>query len=180
MKRAIYPLYAPADEGRALPILEALREKGVTVRGPQAKAGKGDALLLFLSGNVGAEGPLADAFFRLNVGRELVIPVDLDGCMPSPELQSALMARHTLDGAKYSVPELADRIARAIEVRQKNRLPLILSVAAAAILLLAGGVILWRNLTKAPATEATATSAPGCLAAIWEAHRAMDSTRLWR
>ena len=51
MKRAIYPLYAPADEGKVQPILTALKAKGVAVRDPRTKAGKGDALLLFLSGN---------------------------------------------------------------------------------------------------------------------------------
>ncbi|MBQ9323174.1 MAG: hypothetical protein IJR81_02930, partial [Clostridia bacterium] len=90
MKRAIYPLYAPADEGRVKPILDALQQKGVTVR---TKApGKGDALVLFLSENLPAEGPETDAFFRLNAGRELVIPVNLDGSTPPEELQSALMA----------------------------------------------------------------------------------------
>ena len=153
MKRAIYPLYAPADEGKVQPILTALKAKGVAVRDPQAKAGKGDALLLFLSGNFSAEGPEADDFFRLNVGRELVIPVNLDNTMPPETLQNALMARHTLNGAKYGPEELADRIAKAVKGDGKNRLPLILSIAAAVILLAVGAVVLIRALAARPVQE---------------------------
>ena len=80
MKRAVYPLYAPADESRVKPILDALEAKGVTVR--IADPRKGDALVLFLSENVISQGPEADDFFRLNAGRELVIPVTLDRSTP--------------------------------------------------------------------------------------------------
>ena len=80
MKRAIYPLYAPADESRVKPILDALGQRGVTVR--SAKPGKKDALMLFLSESLSADSPAVDDFFRLNAGRELVIPVNLDGCTP--------------------------------------------------------------------------------------------------
>ena len=111
MKRAIYPLYAPADESRVKPILDALKKKGVAVRAADPR--KGDALMLFLSENVAADSPEADAFFRLNAGRALVIPVNLDGSTPPEELQRALMARHGLDGQKYGPEELADRIATA-------------------------------------------------------------------
>ena len=150
MKRAVYPLYAPADESRVRPILDALEQKGVTVRSGQAGPGKGDALVLFLSKNVSAEGPEAEAFFRLNADRALVIPVDLDGSAPPEELQSALMARHSLDSTKYTAGELADRIARAVKGDEKSRLPLILSVAAAVILLAVGGVVLWKNRPASP------------------------------
>ena len=94
MKRAIYPLYASADENTVKPILQALRDRNANVRDPRSKAGQGDALLLFLSKNMVADGPEADAFFRLNAGRELVIPVNLDGCTPPEDLNNALMARH--------------------------------------------------------------------------------------
>ena len=157
MKRAIYPLYAPADEGRVRPILDALAQTGAAVRGAGAKPGREDALLLFLSKNVAADGPEAETFFRLNAGRALVIPVDLDGSTPPEELQNALMARHTLDGRKYSAQELAERIARAATGEGRNRLPLVLSVAAV-ILLAAGGVALWKNRPAQP-TEALVTEA---------------------
>ena len=162
MKRLIYPLYAPADAAKVKPILDALEAKGAALRDRQANPGKEDALLLFLSEGLKADGPEADAFFRLNAGRELVIPVNLDGCTPPEELQNALMARHALDGRKYGPAELADLIARATRSEGKSRLPLILSVAAAVILLAVGGVILWKNKSAAPVqtTVAEATSAP--------------------
>ena len=142
MKRAIYPLYAPADEGRVKPILDALQQKGVTVR---TKApGRGDALVLFLSENLPAEGPETDAFFRLNAGRELVIPVNLDGSTPPEELQSALMARHALDGRKYGTAELAERdyinqlADGSIEISEKGKKALEPYRVRKAIILAAG------------------------------------------
>ena len=148
MKRAIYPLYAPADESRVKPILDALKKKGVTVRGADPR--KGDALVLFLSENVAADSPEGDEFFRLNAGRELVIPVNLDGTTPPVELQNALMARHGLDGQKYRPEELADRIAKATKGDTKNRLPLILSLAAAVTLLVVGGIVLFQKRQAPP------------------------------
>ena len=158
MKRAIYPLFAPADEARVRPVLEALRQAGVTVR--SAKPGKEDALLLFLSKNVKADGPEADGFFRLNPGRKLVIPVNLDGCTPPEELKNALMARHALDGRKYGPKELSSLIAKAAKGERKNLLPLLLSLAAV-VLLLAGGIVLWKNRSEKPGqATAVATSSP--------------------
>ena len=160
MNRAIYPLYAAADESRVRPILDALAAKGVTVR--KTSPGQGDALVLFLSSHMRGEGPEVNAFFRLSAGRALVIPVNLDGCTPPEELQSALMARHALDGQKYTGEELAGLIANAVE--KKSRLPLILSLTAAAILLFVGGLILWKQRTRpepeAPVAEATPTVEP--------------------
>ncbi len=147
MKRAIYPLYAPADESRVKPILDALKKKGVAVRAADPR--KGDALMLFLSENVAADSPEADAFFRLNAGRALVIPVNLDGSTPPEELQRALMARHGLDGQKYGPEELADRIATAAMGDRRNRLPLILSLAAVALLLV-GGIVLFQKRQAPP------------------------------
>ena len=147
MKRAIYPLYAPADESRVQPILDALKKKGVTVRAADPR--KGDALMLFLSESLAADSPEADAFFRLNAGRTLVIPVNLDGCTPPEELQRALMARHGLDGQKYGPEELADRIATAAMGDRRNRLPLILSLAAVALLLV-GGIVLFQKRQAPP------------------------------
>ena len=160
MKRAIYPLYAPTDESRVRPILDALKQKGCPVRDRLEKAGKDDALLLFLSRNVSAEGPEADDFFRLNAGRALVIPVNLDGSTPPEALQSALMARHGLDGAKYGVEELAERVAQAVQGEKKSKLPLVLSLIAAAALLTVGGVILWKNWPKAEPVVVEATAIP--------------------
>ena len=142
MKRAIYPLYAPQDESKVRPILAALKEKGVTVR---TSPGKGDGLVLFLSEHVSGDGPVADRFVRLSAGRDLVIPVNLDGSPIPEDLQSALMARHGLDGRKYGTQELADLIARAAKGDGKSRLPLILSLIGTAVLLTVGGIILFQK-----------------------------------
>ena len=163
MKRAIYPLFAAADESKARPILNALKARGVTVRDGKTDPGKEDALLLFLSGALQENDPAAEQFFRFNEGRALIIPVNLDGTTPPESLQNALMARHTLDGAKYGTEELADRIARAAKGDGKSKLPLILSVAAAVILLAVGGIIYWKNRPQTQVeqtVEATATPTP--------------------
>ncbi len=160
MKRAIYPLYAAADESRVKPILEGLKKKGVVIRA--AQPGKNDVLLLFLSKNMAAEGPEAEAFFRLSAGRALVIPVNLDGTVPPETLQNALMARHALDGRRYGPDELAELIAKAAKGAEKNRLPLILSVAAAVILLVGGAGALRKSKPATAAADAgpAATDVP--------------------
>ena len=162
MKRSIYPLYAAADEGRVKPILDALKEKGVTVQ--KASPGKRDTLVLFLSENLGGESPEESAFFRLSAGRELVIPVNLDGCTPPEELQSALMARHALDGAKYGPEELAERIAKAVGGSGGSKLPLALSLLGVLALLVVGGLIAWNRMGKPDLrtvfAQATATPEP--------------------
>ena len=160
MKRAIYPLYAPNDESRVRPILDDLQKRGFTVRNGQAKAGKDDALVLFLSENISAEGPEADAFFRLNSGRELVIPVNLDGCTPPKDLQNLLMARHALDGRKYGTAELTELIAKAVGGEKKNRLPLILSLLGMAALLIVGGLIVWNRMGRPDLLSVFAQATP--------------------
>ena len=160
MKRAIYPLYAPTDESSVRPILDDLQKRGFTVRNGQAKAGKDDALVLFLSEAVSAEGPEADAFFRLNSGRELVIPVNLDGCTPPKDLQNLLMARHALDGRKYGTAELTELIAKAAGGEKKNRLPLILSLLGVAALLIVGGLIVWNRMGRPDLLSVFAQATP--------------------
>ena len=163
MKRAVYPLYAPADESRVKPILDALKAKGVTVRKDDPR--KGDALVLFRSEAVKADSPAVDEFFRLYAGRELVIPVNLDGSTPPEELQNALMARHTLDGRKYSAEELSDLVAKAVKGDKKSLLPLILTLIGSAAFLAVGTILLFQQRTAPPppappATEVPATSTP--------------------
>ena len=163
MKRAIYPLYTSADESRVKPILQALKERNVPVH--TAAPRKGDALVLFLSENLGLDSPAVDRFFRLNAGRALVIPVNLDGCTPPEELQNALMARHGLDGTRYGTEELADRIAKATKGDKKSRLPLILALLGAAAVLVVGAIILFKQRPAPPpppppTTEVPATPAP--------------------
>ena len=164
MKRVIYPLYAPADDDKVAPLLEALRQQGLVVRSAQARPGRQDALVLFLSESITAGSPTLDAFFRLSAGRELVIPVNLDGCTPPEELQNALMARHALDGTKYTAVELAERIAGAAKGEKKSRLPLALAAAAAVILLAAGGIVLWKNLPRQDAGRIQADAGAPTLA----------------
>ena len=140
MKRAVYPLYAPADESRVKPILDALEAKGVTVRKDDPR--KGDALVLFLSEAVKADSPVVDQFFRL---------------------QNALMARHAIFAQRYAPAELAELIRKALP--EKRPLPLILALLGAAAFLAVGAILLFRQRQTPPppappATEIPATATP--------------------
>ena len=99
MKRAIYPLYAPADESRVKPILQTLREKGVALR--REKPRKDDALVLFLSKKLSADSPVVDEFFRLNGDRALVeFQGDYDG-LTRPGQAEKTRGRMKFSGLQY-------------------------------------------------------------------------------
>ncbi len=164
MKRAIYPLFAAADESRAKPILKAMQKEGVTIRDLDADPGPKDALVLFLSRELTGDDRALESFFRLNAGRKLVIPVYLDEAAPPEDVQNALKARHAIFAQRYSTDELSSRIAKALE--KENRLPLILSLTAAAALLAVCGVILWKSLPKKADPGAVDALAPTAAPAL--------------
>ena len=145
------------------PILDALKAKGVTVRKDDPR--KGDALVLFLSEAVKADSPVVDQFFRLNAGRELVIPVNLDGSTPPEELQNALMARHAIFAQRYAPAELAELIRKALP--EKRPLPLILALLGAAAFLAVGAILLFRQRQTPPPLR----SRPGWTASMWISSR---------
>ncbi len=145
MKQTICPLYVPADAEAVRPVLEALRKKGVTVREAD-KPKRGDAVLLFLSENLSEDSPAAAQFFALRSKNATLIPVALDSSTPPELIKNALLARHMIIAERYSVDELAERIASA--VGKKSPLPWIIGIAGAAILV-AAAVLLIVNAQKA-------------------------------
>ncbi len=153
-KRKLFPLYAKADEKRVAPILDALQTKGF----PIAKAGeapnKNGVMLLFTSDRLHDEAALLDAFFASDADGVETVPVNLDGSTPPELLQNALYSRNTIFAERYSVDELAERIASAKPFETaKKPLPVILAAAAAA-LAIAAGIFLTIKLLPAEETVA--------------------------
>ena len=164
-KPRIYPIYAPADTETVLPVLSALEEKGHRLAKEAAAPGKSDVLLLFLSERFSAEETLQERFFSADAPGRTVIPVNLDGSAPSREMERSLFARNTIPARGRSAGELAERIASAEVFRSRpGRLPRFMLVAAA-VVLLAGGLWLWRASAPKPdvpepTPEPTATPVP--------------------
>ena len=144
-KPILYPLFAKQDEKNVRPILEALQEKGFSLAPPQA-CGERDTVLFFLSRNLTEDSPLIDTFLRLDAGKRDLIPVNLDGTAPPALIEHAIMARNTVFAERYTVEELAGRIAEAVKepagLSPKVRKMLI--AAAIVVLLAVIGIVLWR------------------------------------
>lgn len=161
MKQTIYPLYAPEDAEAVRPILDALRNQGLSVREAD-KPKRSDAVLLFLSEHLKEDSPAAEQFFAVQAKTATLIPVALDGSTPPELIKNALLARHTIAAERYSADELAERIASA--VGKKNPLPWIIGIAGA-VILIAAAVLLIVNANKAKCAadepvEPTETPAP--------------------
>ncbi|MBR4906261.1 MAG: hypothetical protein IKZ44_05335 [Clostridia bacterium] len=160
MKQTICPLYAPADAEAVRPVLDALRKKGVPVRKTD-KPKRGDAVLLFLSENLKEDSPAAAQFFAIQSKTASLIPVALDESTPPELIKNALLARNTIAAERYSADELAERIASA--VAKKNRLPWIIGIAGAAVLIAAAVLLIVNAIKAKPAvtqTEPQETPAP--------------------
>ncbi len=153
-KKKLFPLYAKADEEKVMPILEALKAKGFPIADESDTPNKRCVMLLFTSERLNETPALSETFFANDAKGVGTVPVNLDGSMPPELLKNALYSRNTIFAERYSVDELAERIATAkpFEVSKKP-LPIILT-AAAAVLVIAGGIFFATKLL--PAKEAVA------------------------
>ncbi len=151
-KKKLFPLYAKTDETKVMPILDALKAQGFPVAGAGEEPRKGGVMLLFLTDHFQEDPTRMETFFRCDAKGIDAVPVNLDGTKPPEVIENALYSRNTIFAKRYSIGELASRIATAkpFEVTQKP-LPIILA-AAAAVLVLAGLIVLLIRLL--PAKEA--------------------------
>ncbi len=151
-KKKLFPLFASADRERVAPILDALKAKDYPIAGEGETPNKSGVMLLFLSERLQDEPSILDTFFANDAKGLEAVPVNLDGSQPPELLKNALYSRNTIFAERYSVDELAERIATAkpFEVTKKP-LPIILAAAAGA-LVIAGAVLLLTKLL--PAKEA--------------------------
>ena len=142
MNRVIRVLCAGADSERLRPVLDALLKKGLRVSDAH-NCGKNDIILAALSENFYADPEGTDALLGLiGAGAENVLPLQLDGVPVPDTLKNALYARNIIPAAGREPAQIAERIVSALP-RKKTRLPLILGIAAA-ILLIAGAVLIIR------------------------------------
>ncbi len=160
-KTTLIPLYAEADEPRVRPVLDALRQKRFSVSDDAQNPKTDGIVLFFLSENIGNDAAAIDRFLALDTRKAEIIPVNLDGSTPPAPIGNAIMARNTIFAERYSVEELAGRIAdaavkpAAAVSRTRNW---IIAAAAAAVLALVG-IVLWRVIPKG-SEPAAAEAAP--------------------
>ena len=141
--RNIKVLFTEADRARLQPLFEELRAKGLRVQEAGDALKTSEAVLAVLSENAYADKKLIDRVLGLiGAGAEALLPLQLDGA-PIPEaVMHALYARNIIFAAERDDKLIAERIVDALP-KKKNRLPLILSVAAA-VFIAAAGLLIWR------------------------------------
>ena len=154
MKKALHILCADRDRQALEPVLDTLRARGLRIS-EDPNAGKGGLVLAVLSESMYADPEKTRALLELvGAGAETVLPLQLDAA-PIPEaLKKALYTRNIISAAGRDPEQLAERIATAIP-SPPPVLPKIL-IAAALVLALAGGALIWRALqARSPAVPAT-------------------------
>ena len=151
-KKKLFPLFAEADKERVAPILDALRAKGFPIADESEMPKKSGVMLLFTSERLNEAITLMETFFANDAKGVETVPINLDGSTPPELLKNALYSRNTIFAERYSVEELAQRIATAKPFEAtKKPLPIILAFAAAA-LVIAGGIFLATKLLPAKET----------------------------
>lgn len=160
-KQNLYPLFVQEDEQIVRPILEALRKEGLSVS--TAKTPKqNDIVLFFLSDNLTKDSPAIDDFLRYDAQKCSIIPVNLDGSTPPALIENAILARNTIFAERYTVEDLAGRIADSLK-RPGVVIPHVwrlIILAAAVILLAAAGILLYRAFAGKGETEPAAEATP--------------------
>lgn len=156
-KRALLKvLAAPEDLEKLRGIFVQLRSSGVVISEETGKLGKKDMVLAVLSDRFYRNGELkAQLFDQLAAGAELLLPLNLEDAPIPDEIMNLLLARNIIMSAGRTDELLAQQILSAIP-EKKNPLPKLLA-AAVAVLVLLGGLFLWRALRPAetdPAVEA--------------------------
>ena len=161
MKKLLQAIYSAADEAAVGPILDALQAKDFRVKNADAPK-KGEAVLLFLSAAFAADEAAQERFFAAESAGAAVVPVDLDGAAQPELIASALMAKNAIAAQGRTTEEIAARIASAEAFAEKG-MPKKLSrvlIAAAALLILAAGLWIWRSTpTRAEKRERAAVLA---------------------
>ena len=158
LKKTVFPLYAAKDEPQVRPILDALSEKDFPV---SAKPDRRGAVLLFLSDRLSDEPQLSETFFRLDAKGFEIVPVNLDGTKPPELIENALYSRNTIFAERYSTEELVNRIVSAKPLQaKKSRLPLVLALGAAALLVVAAVVLILKLLPAKETAAEIPTPAP--------------------
>ena len=151
MKKSLHILCADRDRQALEPVLEALRAKGLRIA-EKPGAGKGALVLAALSESFYSEPGKTEALLELvGAGTAQLLPLQLDTAPIPEDLKKALYTRNIIPAAGRDPEQLAQRIAAALPAPPPV-LPKLL-IAAALVLALAGGFLLWRSLQN-PGTPA--------------------------
>lgn len=147
-KRAVIKLLAaPEDQERIRGLLDQLRKLGVRVSDTAGSLRKKDMVLAVLSEHFYDDEALkAQLFGQLAVGADTILPLNLGSCPIPEDIMNLLFARNIITASGRDDALLAERILSAIP-EKKNHLSLILTVAAM-VLLLIGGLFLWKSMQK--------------------------------
>lgn len=159
-KRALIKiLAAPEDLAELRGVFDHLRRNGVVISEEKATLRKKDIVLAVLSERFyGDEELKAQLFDQLAVGAEYILPLNLADTPVPEEIMNLLFARNIIMSSGRSDEELAERILSAIP-EKKNPTAAVFA-AAMAILLLLGGLFLWRTLGKQKAEPVIAAEDP--------------------
>lgn len=146
-RAAIKLLAAPEDQEKLQGVLKQLRAQGMRISAADGALGKKDIVLAVLSDRFyGDENLRSMLFQQLAVGAENILPLKL-GETPVPEdIMNLLFARNIITASGRDDALLAERILTAIP-EKKNTMPMILS-AAAVVLLILGGIFLWKSMQQ--------------------------------
>ena len=144
MSKKIKILLDAADRERLQPILDALRESGVSASELSGDPAKDETVLAVLSEHFYANEAASKKLLSLiGAGAENVLPLQLDE-LPIPEtLKNVLYSRNIIAAAGREPAQIAERITAAMP-QKKSGLPRLL-VIAAAVLVVLGGLLIWNG-----------------------------------
>ena len=141
-------LFAEADRERLQPVLDALREKGLQLRETGKEPGRQAVVLAVLSEAFYADEALCERLLGLiGAGAENVLPLQIDSAPVPDTLKNAIYSRNIIPAEDRDAKLIAERITAALPKR-KNRLPLLLGIGGAVLLIIAGILIAVSLLKK--------------------------------
>ncbi len=146
MSREIKLLFAPEDRELFAPVLEELRSRGLSVS-EDTEFAKNDVILAALSERFYTDGEAVKKLLDcLAAGAENVLPLQLDTSPIPDQVKNALYARNIIPASGRDSAQIAERIVSALP-KKNRRLPVLLS-AAALVLAVAAGLLIWNGSRK--------------------------------
>lgn len=146
-RAAIKLLAAPEDQDALQGVWKELRTRGIQVSPARGALRKKDIVLAVLSDRFYEDARLKEQLFQqLALGADTILPLKL-GDSPVPrDIMDLLFARNIIPVSGRDDVQVAERILSAVP-QKRNAMPMILS-AAAVVLMLLGGIFLWRSMQK--------------------------------
>ena len=159
-QKTIRLLCEKSDLNAILPVLTSLRGKGIRIIESEKEFKSSDTVLAVLSEAFSKDPEKTDALLKLiGKGANNILPLKIDDAELPDALKNALFARNIIFSQGRDEEQIAERILSALP-KKKNRLPLILAAAGAAVLI-AAAILIWQAVTPKNANnEPEPTAAP--------------------